>query len=122
MRSYTRLALLPVLSTAIAKPLFVQRAAVAAPPACTLLFNFFSFCDNAIPGFENLPAPSKVNCLCSSGTAFVPDPFDNAVETCGSFAVTADTRVYASLQLYNTFCHAQGPSQPIITPVPNGGE
>lgn len=79
-------------------PIRVRQAAPTSTPAvwildqdpgCYLLSSALSVCTSLTPEFTTLAPSQQAPCLCYSSTVWAPDIFDDAVETCASFASTA---------------------------------
>ena len=79
-----------------------------APAACSTWEFAISYCKSASPGFVSLPATDQVPCLCYNevGTTieWVPDAFDNAVDQCAAWALTADTADYTVVDSWAGIC------------------
>ncbi|PVH86396.1 hypothetical protein DL98DRAFT_366218, partial [Cadophora sp. DSE1049] len=99
---------------------------------CSYVVLILSACQILSPGFVSLTPESKAPCLCYSDTAWAPDLFDGAIETCASWAQTADPVDYPALVTYEGICTSIGdilmptptPTQPppVITPSPSSSD
>ncbi|KAG4431550.1 hypothetical protein IFR05_012963 [Cadophora sp. M221] len=101
-----------------------RRQAAQIPLECTYADLLLSACQILSPGFNTLAPVSKAPCLCYSDTAWAPQLFDGAIETCASWAQTADPVDYPGIATYDGFCTSIGdilssaPSVGSTTPVP----
>ncbi|KAH9214036.1 hypothetical protein DL95DRAFT_278765, partial [Leptodontidium sp. 2 PMI_412] len=85
---------------------------------CTYADLLLSACQILSPGFLTLAPVSKAPCLCYSDTAWAPQLFDGAIETCASWAQTADPADYPGIATYDGFCTSIGD---ILNSAPSGG-
>ncbi|KAK0105194.1 hypothetical protein ONS95_004411 [Cadophora gregata] len=97
------------------------------PNECSYVVLILSACQILSPGFTALSPESKAPCLCYSDTAWAPQLFDGAIETCASWAQTADPVDYLGLVPYEGICTNVGdilsannivPGVGTTTPVP----
>lgn len=83
-------------------------ASVSVPEACSYVYGGYSYCNSVSPGFSTMAGTDQAPCLCYSSTNWVPDVFDNAVETCANFARTASPSDYSALLENEGFCTRVG--------------
>ncbi|KAL5325221.1 hypothetical protein ACEPPN_006345 [Leptodophora sp. 'Broadleaf-Isolate-01'] len=95
-----------------------RRQAAQLPLECTYADLLLSACQILSPGFLTLAPVSKAPCLCYSDTAWAPQLFDGAIETCASWAQTADPADYPGIATYDGFCTSIGD---ILNSAPSGG-
>jgi hypothetical protein len=77
--------------------------------ACCLLSSALSICTSLTPQFTVLPPTQQASCLCYSSTAFAPQIFDGAVETCADYASIAAPVAYTAIANLQSFCGNIGP-------------
>lgn len=58
--------------------------------SCFDAFSMISSCASETPGFTSLDDGDQASCLCYSGSAYDPGPFDQLQSACVSYASTAD--------------------------------
>ncbi|KAH7390094.1 hypothetical protein BKA64DRAFT_678360 [Cadophora sp. MPI-SDFR-AT-0126] len=103
-----------------------RQATAVIPDECSYVVLILSACQILSPGFVSLTPESKAPCLCYSDTAWAPQLFDEAIETCASWAQTADPVDYPALITYEGICTSIGdilsanavPDVGTTTPVP----
>ncbi|KAH7310965.1 hypothetical protein BKA65DRAFT_518372 [Rhexocercosporidium sp. MPI-PUGE-AT-0058] len=103
-----------------------RQSASVIPVECTYADLILSACQILSPGFLTLVPVSKAPCLCYSDTAWAPQLFDGAIETCASWAKTADPVDYPGIATYEGICTSVGdilsanvgPTTPIPVPAP----
>jgi len=85
-----------------------RQGSTSIPDECSYVVLILSACQILSPGFVSLSPESKAPCLCYSDTAWAPDLFDGAIETCASWAQTAAPVDYPALVTYEGSCTSIG--------------
>lgn len=75
----------------------VVLAADSNSQACDYINGFAAACANAYPGFSQAPFQTQASCPCYAATVWVPDNYDRAFTSCGSFVKTASPDLYSSI-------------------------
>lgn len=92
--------------------------------ACQLVGQALDVCASLTPRFTALDTTAQAQCLCYSSTVWVPNIFDNAVESCANYASTAAPPAYGVLSNLENFCENVGNvNKPVtvFTLAPTGG-
>ena len=80
--------------------------------ACSLVLDVLSQCGNVSPGYVTMAPSQQAPCACynagATTTAWRPNAFDGAVETCASYASKNDANVYRGLQPFINLCNKVG--------------
>jgi hypothetical protein len=83
-------------------------AILARNLGCQLVGKALGICCSLTPDFTDLSATLQAPCLCYSSSSWDPTLFDNAVESCASYASTAIPSAYAPIASLQGFCSSVG--------------
>jgi len=84
---------------------------------CNAVNSMLNDCSSSFNGFWSLQPSDRAKCLCYvSASSWCPTAFDDAVQTCEAFAVTAAPSVYAAVSSLGGFCAGVG--DVLATPTP----
>lgn len=75
---------------------------------CSDIGALFDACSSEVPGFDSMGATGQASCLCYSSTSWLADAFDEAIDTCASYARTALPDEYSALEVFSGFCTSVG--------------
>jgi hypothetical protein len=84
---------------------------------CNAVNAMLNDCSSSSNGFWSLQPSDRAKCLCYvSASSWCPTAFDNAVQTCEAFAMTAAPSVYVAVSSLGGFCAGVG--DVLATPTP----
>lgn len=72
--------------------------------ACQVVGQALAICVTLTPNFTVLQTTAQAKCLCYSSTVWAPNVFDNAVNSCANYALTAAPAAYGALSNLENFC------------------
>ena len=90
-------------------------AGLAQNSGCQLVGEALAICCSLTPDFPDLSASEQAPCLCYSRSIWNPSLFDNAVESCASYASTSIPSAYAPMAKLEGFCSRVGNSNYLAT-------
>jgi hypothetical protein len=86
----------------------ISMSAFSGQP-CNAVNSMLIDCSSSFNGFWSLQPSDRAKCLCYvSASSWCPTAFDNAVQTCEAFAMTAAPSVYAAVSSLGGFCASVG--------------